>query len=142
MRAAGPARDTPYPPSRTNGTHVRVFLAAPTGTDRTGNVKGNMRRKAHRKLWTLLLMLALVGAGAASTQRIVRAELFPDNTPAPLPPPGAGDPDMPDYGKKPGQGMSQPVSNGTLIPRKDPARPWLWMVRAAFSAVFRILSRV
>jgi len=89
-------------------------------------------------------MLALLGGGAVSMPGNVRAELFPDNPPAPVPPPGAGDPDVPTYGKKPpGQGISQQVSGrDSLILRKDPTRPWIWSVRAAFSAVFRILFRV
>ena len=106
-----------------------------------------MRRKAHHKLWTLILMLLLCGSGLASGARFSRAGTLPSD-PVPSGPPGgpqAGDPDDPDGNKsfpKPGssRGVAGP-SGGISAPRQNAMSMWMMRFRMAFASVYRYLFR-
>ena len=114
-----------------------------------GKQKGNMQRKAHNKLWTLILMLLLCGASLAPAARVARAETAPASDPVPGTPPGdpnAGDPDTP-------VGKSQPNTSGhrgytgqpmrvTTAPQQGGWGIWLLRLRMAFAATYRALFRI
>jgi len=105
-----------------------------------------MRRKAHHKLWTFILMLLLCGASLAPAARVARADTAPTD-PLPGAPPGdpqAGDPDAPGNNR----GMPKPGSTrgasgqtiGVTAPQAAPLSIWL-RLRMAFVAVYRFLFR-
>jgi hypothetical protein len=112
-----------------------------------GKQKGNMRRKAHNKLWTLILSLLLCGASLAPpSARVACADTSPtDPVPGvPGPGPGAGDPDSPDTGKS----LPTPVSHrGFTGQSARVAAPqgslgiWLLRLRMAFASVYHFLYR-
>jgi len=112
-----------------------------------GMQKGNMRRKAQNRLWTLILMLSLCGAGMASATRVARADQSPVD-PIPGAPPGdpqAGDPDAPGGGKslpKPGSGRG--ASSQPSYRNVSPGMFGMWMLRLrmAFAAVYRVWFRI
>lgn len=129
--------------------HVRVFLAAFTiefrkGVICTGKRKGLMSRKTNHRLWTLFLMLALIGSGVVTTPRIVRADLDQGETPTPAPPqPGIGDPDFPtNTGRMPKPGTTrgavhQPVVRDYSSMHGGQMAMWWKGVRMALTTVFR-----
>ena len=105
-----------------------------------------MRRKAHHKLWTFILMLLLCGASLAPVARVARADATPTD-PLPGSPPGdpqAGDPDVPGNGR----GMPKPGSTrgaggqtiGVMAPQRAPLSIWL-RLRMAFAVMYRTLFR-
>jgi hypothetical protein len=105
-----------------------------------------MRRKAHNRLWTLILMMLLCGASFAPTTRVARA----DSTPAdPVPgipggDPGAGDPDAPDNGRNLPRPGSTRGATGQTIRVTSPQSPmsmWMMSLRVAFASVYRFLFR-
>lgn len=107
-----------------------------------------MRRKAHNRLWTLLVLLLLFGSSTVVMPRNVWAEYSPGEAPPPGPPaPGGGDPDWPTGGAtapKPGpsQGIiGRPSPRDTISARKDRLSFWMWNVRMAFAAAFRTFFR-
>ena len=109
-----------------------------------------MRRKAHNRLWTLIITLLLCTASAVGLPGHVRAEGTPINDPTPPsgpPDPQAGDPDWPTGGArtpKPGptRGMNQPVARGGVsTARTDQFGVWMLKVRMAFAAGFRVFFR-
>ena len=116
------------------------------GVDRTGNVKGIMRRKAHHKLWTLLLMLLLLGGGTVSAPRGVWAGAAPSDPAPPVPGnPGGGDPDVPTSpGKSPKPnpevGRQAPAPN--LVLHKGAMSGWYWSVRVALGVVYHFIFRI
>ena len=107
-----------------------------------------MRRKAHNRLWPLLLTLLLVGASAMSVPSFVRAELSQGETPLPPPPnPSGGDPDVP-VGSAPapkpgtGRGLSQPGTSSQFgVARSTQLSVWMLRVRMAIAAAFRVFFR-
>ena len=107
-----------------------------------------MRRKAPNRLWTLILMLLLCGAGLAPTARVVRADTAPSD---PLPggpggDPGAGDPDNPDTKSLPSPGGSHRGAMGQTVRVTTPQQSgwgiWLLRLRMAFAAAYRVLFRI
>ena len=108
-----------------------------------------MRRKAQNRLWTLIFTLLLCVLSTVSLPRPVRADFIPggDSGPPPPPDPQAGDPDWPaGVGRtpKPGptRGMNQPVSRGGVASaRPDQFSVWMFKVRMAFAAGFRVFFR-
>jgi len=112
-----------------------------------GKQKGNMRRKAQHKLWTLILLMLLCLSGLAPGARIARAGTLPSD-PVPTGPPSgpqAGDPDDPDSNKslpKPGtsRGVAGP-SSGIGMPRQSTMSMWMLQFRMAFASVYRFLFR-
>jgi hypothetical protein len=106
-----------------------------------------MRRQAHNRLWTLILMLLLCGASLAPTARVARADTAPTD-PQPGSPPGdpqAGDPDAPTNGRSlPAPGghrgtMGQ--STRVTVPQQGSFGLWLLRLRMAFATVYRTLFR-
>jgi hypothetical protein len=107
-----------------------------------------MRRKAHNRLWTIILTLLLCGASAVSMPRVVRAEISPGETgPPPPPDPQAGDPDWPTGGArapKPGStrgGIQPGARSDAAAARQDRFSVWMFKVRMAFAAAFRVFFR-
>lgn len=107
-----------------------------------------MRRKAQNRLWTLILMLLLCGAGMAPTARIVRADTAPTDPLPGSPPsdPGAGDPDDPNTKSLPSSGGSHRGAMGqtvrvTTVPQQGGWGIWLLRLRMAFAAVYRTWFR-
>ena len=113
-----------------------------------GKQKGNMRRKAHNKLWTYILMLLLCGASLAPGARIARADSAPTD-PIPGAPRGdtsAGDPDLPQNGKtSPAPGGTRGATGQTihvaLNPHQSTFGMWMLRLRMAFASVYRTLFR-
>ena len=115
-----------------------------------GKQKGNMRRREHNRLWTLILMLLLCGASLAPAARVARADTTPTDPVPGSPPgdPGAGDPDSPD-----GSGRSLPAPGAhrgfsgqsirvTTAPQQGGWGVWLLRLRMAFASVYRVLFRI
>ena len=106
-----------------------------------------MRRKAHQRLWTLILMLLLSGASLAPTARIARADTAPtDPVPGQPTDPGAGDPDSPDTGRSlpspgPHRGNTGQTLRVTSAPQQGTFGIWLLRLRMAFATVYRYLFR-
>ena len=105
-----------------------------------------MRRKAHNRLWTLILMMLLCGASLAPGARIARADNAPvDPVPGGSPGPGAGDPDSPDSGRSlPGPGSHRGSTGQTIRVTTAPQSPlsiWLLRLRVSFASVYRFLFR-
>ena len=106
-----------------------------------------MRRKAHKRLWTLILMMLLCGAGLAPATRVARADTVPtEPVPGSPPDPGAGDPDAPDHGKSlpsPGshRGNTGQTIRVTTAPPQGPMSIWMLRFRMAFASVYRFLFR-
>ena len=114
-----------------------------------GTQKGNMQRKAHNRLWTLILSLLLCAASLGPTTRIARADGIPfDPTPG-APPSGgdphAGDPDAPDgAGKTPRPGSSRGITGQSIRVNTAPRSSvslWMLRLRMAFASVYRFLFR-
>jgi hypothetical protein len=105
-----------------------------------------MRRKAHNKLWTLILMLLLCGASLAPAARVARADLTPTDNPMPGAPPGgpnAGDPDNPDNGRSiPAPTPHASGQASRLTAQQGTFGIWLLRLRMAFAAMYRILFRI
>ena len=106
-----------------------------------------MRRKAHNKLWTYILMLLLCGASLAPGARIARADSAPSD-PAPGTPGGdtsAGDPDVPQNGKSPAPGGRGGATGQTIHVAVNPHQSalglWMLRLRMAFASVYRTLFR-
>lgn len=112
-----------------------------------GKQKGIMRRKAHNKLWTYILMLLLCGAGMAPGARIARADVAPfDPVPSTPGDPHAGDPDDPDTGRSmPGPGGKRGATGQTIhvtvTPHQSALGVWMLRLRMAFASVYRTLFR-
>jgi hypothetical protein len=105
-----------------------------------------MRRKAHNRLWTLILMMLLCGASLAPATRVARADAVPaDPAPGAPPNPGAGDPDSPDSGKQmPRPGSGRGSTGQTIRVTTAPQSPmgiWMLRLRIAFASVYRTLIR-
>ena|SRR5262245_61857609 len=106
-----------------------------------------MRRKAHNRLWTLILMMLLCGTSLAPGARIARADTAPsDPAPGVPPDPQAGDPDSPSDGRSlPGPGGSKRGAYGQTIrvttAPQSPMGIWLLRLRMAFVSVYRTLFR-
>ena len=107
-----------------------------------------MQRKAQNRLWTLILMLLLCGAGLAPAARVARADSVP-NDPVPGAPPGdpqAGDPDSPDgrSTKAPGshRGVTSQPIRVTAVPQQNGWGIWLLRLRMAFAYIYRSLFRI
>jgi len=97
-----------------------------------GKQKGNMQRKAHNRLWTLILMLLLCGASLTPAVRVARAETVPSNDPVPGSPPGDG-------------GAHHGYSGQSMRVTTVPQQGWgIWMLRLrmAFAATYRALFRI
>jgi len=113
-----------------------------------GKQKGNMQRKAHNRLWTLILMLLLCGASLTPAVRVARAETVPSNDPVPGSPPGdpnAGDPDTPVGKSLPSGGAHHGYSGQSMRVTTVPQQGWgIWMLRLrmAFAATYRALFRI
>lgn len=111
-------------------------------------MKGHMRRKAHNRLWTFIFTILLCTASTGLLARNVRATTFPgDPAPPAPPPPGGGDPDWPDgtaRSPKPGpqRGVNQPVNRPVVAGRPSSFSVWVFKVRMAFAAAFRIFFRI
>ena len=113
-----------------------------------GKQKGIMRRKAHNRLWTYILMLLLCGASLAPGARIARADNAPTD-PIPGAPGGdtsAGDPDVPANGKSnPAPGGTRGATGQTIHvavnPHQSALGMWLLRLRMAFVSVYRTLFR-
>lgn len=111
--------------------------------------KGNMQRKAQNRLWTLILMLLLCGAGLAPATRVARADVSPTD-PIPGAPPGdpqAGDPDAPGNNKglpnpNAHRGAASPAIRVTTAPQQGTFGIWLLRLRMGFAAFYRILFRI
>lgn len=107
-----------------------------------------MRHKAQNRLWTLILMLLLCGAGLAPAARVARADTAPsDPVPGTPSDPGAGDPDSPDTKSLPSPGGSHRGSMGqtvrvTTVPQQGGWGIWLLRLRMAFAAAYRVLFRI
>ena len=125
------------------------FWAPPSGTlTELGKQKGNMRRKAHNRLWTLILSLLLCGASLAPPiARVACADSSPtDPVPGtPGPSPGAGDPDSPSSG---GKSLPTPIGHrGFTGQTARVAAPqgtfgiWLLRLRMAFASVYHFMFR-
>jgi hypothetical protein len=107
-----------------------------------------MRRKAQNRLWTLILMLLLCGAGLAPAARVARAGTAPSDPVPGAPPsnPGAGDPDSPDTGRS----LPAPGSHGgtagqsTRLSTSQPSGWSIWMLRlrVIFASFYRTLFRI
>ena len=110
-----------------------------------GMKKGHMQRKAQNRLWTLILMLLLCGAGMSAT-RVARAGVAPSD-PVPGGPPGdpqAGDPDAPGGGKsmpKPGVGRGVAAPTSYRDARQSNFGMWMLRLRMAFASFYRTLFR-
>src|SRR5262245_22189746 len=108
-----------------------------------------MQRKAHNRLWTLILSLVLCAASLGPATRNARADGIPFD-PAPGAPPNggdphAGDPDYPDgTGKNPKPGPSRGIAGQSIRVNTAP-RPsmglWMLRLRMAFASVYRFLFR-
>jgi len=113
-----------------------------------GKQKGIMRRKAHNKLWTYILMLLLCGAAMAPGARIARADTAPTD-PNPGAPPGdtqAGDQDVPVNGKGlpasgGGRGATGQTIHVAVNPHQSALGVWMLRLRMAFASVYRTLFR-
>jgi hypothetical protein len=106
-----------------------------------------MRRKAHNRLWTLILSMLLCGASLAPGARIARADTAPtDPVPgAPSGDPQAGDPDSPDTNRSlpaPGghRGSTGQTLRSTAVPQGT-FGIWLLRLRMAFASATRFLFR-
>lgn len=108
-----------------------------------------MQRKAQNRLWTLILMLLLCGAGLAPAARVARADAVASD-PVPGAPPGdpqAGDPDSPNgRSGKPAPdshrgATSQPV-RAIGAPQPSGRNIWLLRLRMAFAYLYRSLFRI
>lgn len=126
------------------------FFSAPPSEACTelGKQKGNMQRKAHNRLWTLILMLLLCGASLGPAARVARADISPVD-PVPGAPPGdpqAGDPDSPTDGRSmpsPG-GSHRGFSGQSIRVTTAPQGSWgIWLLRLrmSFVSVYRFLFR-
>jgi hypothetical protein len=108
-----------------------------------------MRRKAHKRLWTLILTLILCTANVVSLPTSVRAGVTPGETAPPGPPsPGAGDPDVP-VGSAPApkagtpRGFNQGAAQQDIAAaRRGQLSVWMMKVRMAFAASFRVFFRI
>ena len=108
-----------------------------------------MQRKAHNRLWTLILMLLLCGASLGPAAYVARADISPVD-PVPGSPPGdpqAGDPDSPDTGKSlpaPGghRGNTGQTLRVTTAPQQGGWGIWLLRLRMAFASMYRFLFRI
>ena len=107
-----------------------------------------MQRKAHNKLWTLILMLLLCGASLGSAARVARADISPVD-PVPGSPPGdpqAGDPDHPDTKSMPSpvshRGSTGQFGRVTTAPQQGGWGIWLLRLRMAFASTYRYLFRI
>ena len=103
-----------------------------------------MRRRSNIRLWTLLLMLALLGPGVATAPRVARADLETGQSPSPQPPDtGIGDPDFPtNTGRmpKPGpqRGAAQQPGHADIASVRSGQLSMWWMgFRMAIATVFR-----
>lgn len=108
-----------------------------------------MQRKAHNRLWTLILMLLLSGASLAPAARVARADTTPTDPLPGAPPgdPGAGDPDSPDTGRSLPTPVAHRGSTGmtgrvTATPQRGTWGIWLLRLRMAFASVSRFLFRI
>ena len=137
-------------PSRLHGSHVRVFLAHPGSSSELGSKKGNMRRKAHNRLWTLIFAFLLCVASTVSRPGYLRADVAPGGDPPPTggpPGPQVGDPDWPDgvaRTPKPGpaRGLNQPGGQRDIAAARTTwFDVWMMKVRMAFGAGFRTFFR-
>lgn len=125
------------------------FFWAPSSRACTelGKQKGNMRRKALHRLWTLILMSLLCGAALTPSTRVARAYTAPTD-PVPDAPPGtgptSGDPDGPDQKQMPKPGAGRGVggrSGGVTAPQQSGWDMWMLRLRMAFGFVYRFLFR-
>ena len=108
-----------------------------------------MRRKAHNKMWTYILMLLLCAGSLAPGARIARADVTPFD-PVPGSPggdTGVGDPDDPDTGGRsmPGPGGKHGATGQTIrvtvTPHQSALGVWMLRLRMAFASVYRTLFR-
>jgi hypothetical protein len=105
-----------------------------------------MRRKAHNKLWTLILSLLLCGASLAPpSARVAYADASPtDPVPGTGGGQGAGDPDSPDTGKS----LPTPIGHrgftgqsARITAPQGTFGIWLLRLRMAFASVTHFLFR-
>ena len=107
-----------------------------------------MRRKAQNRLWTLILMLLLCGAGLAPAARVARADAAPTDPVPGAPPsgPSAGDPDSPDSGRSlPAPGSHRGTtgqSTRVSMPQPSGWSIWLLRLRVIFASLYRTLFRI
>ena len=105
-----------------------------------------MQRKAQNRLWTLILMLLLCGAGLGPAASVARADWSSsDPVPGPPPNPGAGDPDNPDTGKtlpSPGSHHGATAMRVTTSPQQGGWGIWLLRLRMAFASIYRTWFRI
>lgn len=107
-----------------------------------------MQRKAQNRLWTLILMLLLCGAGLGPAASVARADWSSsDPVPGPPPNPGAGDPDNPDAGKtqpSPGShhGATGQAIRVTTSPQQGGWGIWMLRLRMAFASIYRTWFRI
>jgi hypothetical protein len=104
-----------------------------------------MRRKAHNRLWTLILMMLLCGSSLAPGARIARADTAPtDPAPGTPPDPHGGDPDDPNTKSLPGPGSHRGSFGQTIRVTTAPQSPlsiWMLRLRMAFASVYHVLFR-
>lgn len=101
-----------------------------------------MQRKAHNRLWTLILMLSLCATVMGPAARIARADSTPiDPVPGAPPDPQAGDPDSPSDGRQlQKQGNNRGNTGHAVVASPTLSTYGMWMLkfRMAFAAAFRL----